>query len=241
MSPRKATYQTTTSRGKKKTCGGKGQFACKLPTSGSELLYDPVLWGSPVAIRNANCYAYSMGDYSTDRPIKSTPGAYAVLRGNTRYSKQLNSLSCPSLTKRVLADAPGHIYKTKAAAPCKQGYFKVMMFVTKRGAKRPDFHFFQNNKDVKYPVQPGDTLASIAHKFQVPPVNVMPMQNGFVFVKNANVWSQKHGTAGGAELLDSCNRIVFDPRKACRGAGTGLDYKVLCGSFCAARGKVRTV
>lgn len=224
------------SRSKKKC----GKFVCKLPVSGSEYIFDPVPWSTPVGIKNSNCYSFSLGDYSENRPVKATPGAYAALRGNKRFAKELDNLSCPSLTRRVIADNPTGIYKAKAEVPCKQGYFKIMMFVTKKGSKRGDFHFYSQFKNVKYPVQTGDTVKSIAHKFQVPVTNVYWKGGNVAFVKDANVFGQKLGHATGALLTDSCSKVIFDPRAACRGSGD-LQYKVLCGSFCAAKGRVKSI
>ncbi len=223
-----------------KTCGGPNQFACKLPTSGSELTYDPVLWGTAVAIANSNCISYALGDYSENRPIKATPGAYAVLRGDKRYARELGRLDCPSLTRRLLSDNPGKIYRSKAETPCKKGYYKIMLVATKKGSKRGDFHVLRANGDVKYPVQPGETLSSIASKFQVPVHKVSPINDRYVLIRDSGTWSQKAGFATGALLTDTCNKLIFDPRASCRGNGTDLYYKQVCGSFCVARCKTRT-
>ena len=89
----------------RKKCGGPGQFVCKLPTSGSEIMFDPALWATPAAIRGGNCYSYVLGD-TRQRVVKATPGAYASLHGNARYTKEMDRLDCRSLTERVLADNP---------------------------------------------------------------------------------------------------------------------------------------
>lgn len=227
-------------RTRTKNCGGPGQFVCKLPTNGSELTYDPILWGSPVAIRNNNCLSYALGDYSENRPIKSTPGAVALLRGNKKFAGELDRLDCPSLSRRLLQDNPGAIYRGKAETACKKGYYKVMVVATKKGSKRGDFHLLRANGDVKYPIQPGETLSSIARKFQVPHSNVSIAGNGYALIKDSKTWSQKLGHATGALLTDTCGKLLFDPRKACRGEGTDLYYKQICGTFCVARCRTKT-
>lgn len=202
-------------------------------------MYDPVLWGTPQAIGNNNCLSYALGDYSNNRPVKATPGALAALRGNSRSKRELGIINCSSITRRVLLDNPGLIYRTKPTVPCKQGYYKVMLAVTKKGKGDSDFHWYRANGDVKYPVQPGDTILSIANMFQVPWYNVTTINDRFVLVKGSGTWSAKAGFATGALLRDSCNRLIFDPRRACRGTGN-LQYKILCGSFCAARCQTKT-
>lgn len=217
-----------------------GEFECKLPTSGdADDVFDPVPWSTPGAIAGSNCMAYALNDFSPVARPKATPGALAAARGNRRFVKELDSLSCPSLTRRLLSDNPGLIYKGKTNLPCKKGFNKVFMLATKKGRGRQDFHFLRLFNDVKYPIQPGDTISSVAHKFQVPLSKVSKLNDQFMFIKDAKVLSHKRGTFSGALLTDACGRIMFDPRLACRNYGD-LQYRLICGSFCAARRGVKT-
>lgn len=211
-----------------------------LPISGSEPTFHEKPWGTKKGIKNSNCYSYSMDNYSNRRPVKAVPGDRAGM-GDLQ-----EPLSCPDLSRRVLADNPKTVYREVPEKSCKKGYYKVMMFVDSSDVLMGDFHFYRQHKDVDYTVHDDDTLESIARMFRVSTAFIRKHNQGaseiregvVLHLPNVNVWSHKLGHATGALLKDSCGKAIKDPRKACR--SYSHTYKDFCGSFCAKRGSVRT-
>lgn len=215
----------------------------KLPANGYEYIYGDPKWNTERGIRSNNCYSYAMGDYLPYRRNKAVVGDLAGYEHDIRYD------SCGPLKERILKDNPGRVYEERAEAPCKNGYYKIMMFVsTLRDDTRDygDFHFYKQHRDVVYSVQPDDTVDSIAAFFGIPKETVQeaagtkkklkPGQE--IFLKDANVFSHKLGWATGALLTDSCGKRIDDPRKACR--KYGLTYDSYCGSYCVRAHRTKT-
>ena len=211
-----------------------------LPTSGSEPVFEELPWSLKKGVKGNNCYSYAMDNYANAnrRPIKAVPGDVAKLP-DLPYDKPMD---CKVLTKRVLADNPHTVYAEKSEVPCKKGYYKVMMFVDSKDVNMSDFHFYKQHRDVDYTLHEKDTIPKIARMFRVTPAfirrhnpDATPGTPGTkLFLPGVNVWSHKLGHATGALLVDSCGRIIKDPRKACR--SYSHKYKDFCGGFCAKKG-----
>ena len=214
----------------------------KLPTSGSEVVFRAMPWGSPKGIRTANCYAFALDSYDERRTEKSQPGDVAARRRgyrdrhhevNVTGASETRELACEALQRKVLDDLQSEAYIEHAERPCRSGYYKIMMAVARGNGNgdRGDFHYYKNHKDVIHQPEPGQSAKSVARLYQVPMANVQSLRDGNLYVSNAGVWSHKMGHATGGLLKDSCGRPIFDPRKACRTSGT-LTYRKVCNSFC---------
>jgi hypothetical protein len=204
----------------------------QLPLSGSEPRFTNRLWGRAIGIGSNNCYAYAVGDYESMRLQKSIPGERANIYKSHTYT------NCKDLPRRVIADNPKKVYRTKAEDKCKKDFFKVMMFVApgnKRNYFRQgDFHFYKQHGSVEYKVKKGNTHESIAKFFKVPVTRVKRAGKcipGKLLKFKANVFSHKRGWATGPLLIDAKGKSITDPRKASRDY-PGLSYKKYCSSFC---------
>jgi hypothetical protein len=214
----------------------------KLPTTGYEEIFGDPRWNSERGIRSNNCYSYAMGHYRPYRRNKAVVGDLAGYDHDIRYD------SCAPLKERILKDNPKRIYEVDPKVPCKDGFYKIMMFVstqTKHGREFGDFHFYKQHRDVAYNVQRGDTIESIASFFGIPRETVQEAAqkktlkpDQVIFLKGANVFSHKLGWATGALLTDSCGKRIDDPRKACR--AYGLTYDSYCGSYCVRARRTKT-
>ena len=223
-----------------------------LPLSGSETLFTENKWSTTKGVRHNNCYSYAANNYSNTRVQKAVPGGMIAKREG-RSPNYDAPLSCANLVPKVVGDNPEGVYRVADVdAPCKRGFYKIMMFVDPGRDYDGDFHFYKQHKDVEYRVQEGDTLQIIARMFYVtveyllkhnPKVSSnADLRPGTtkVFVPDVNAWSHKMGHATGALITDSCGKIIKDPRKACR--AYSHNYKNFCGGFCVRRnGNVKTV
>lgn len=192
--------------------------------SGSEPTYTDVLYGSPVGVRQNNCYGYAVGDYRTSGSHKLQPGDLSPgAKGD------LDLRDCSDLRRRALRDGG---YAVGADEPCKQGWAKVMAFV----APDRDFHWYKQHKDLLVRADETNTAESIARRVGVnassvesPTDTISPGE--LVLVRNAGTWSHKRGFATGPLLEDACGKPIKDPRKACRNYDK-LQYRMPCGAFC---------
>lgn len=214
----------------------------KLPTSGSEVVYEAMPWSSPSGIRTANCWAYSVDSYNERREEKSQPGNMAARRrgfpdraamlGAQGLRGGRGELTCGSLRQRVLDDLQDAVYVEDPDRPCRSGFYKIMMTVADGpGEGSKDFHVYKQHQHIVADVKPGETAAALAARYRVHPSDVTPLRPGKAFVRNAGVFTHKLGHATGSLLEDSCGRPIFDPRKACRRVGQ-RNYKKVCNSFC---------
>lgn len=220
-----------------------------LPTSGSEPVFDEDPWSTENGVTHNNCYSYAMDNFESKRRTrKAVPGDRAGL-GDLPDGP----LSCKPLHKRVLQDNPASVYAAGPRDACKPGFYKVMMFID-ADKEYGDFHFYKQHRHVIYRTVKGDTLRSIAKMFRVTVAyvrahnkrrlnaatsNAETLRPGTrIALPRVNVWSHKLGHATGALLLDSCGKVITDPRDACR--SYSHTYKDYCGSFCAKKGSVRT-
>jgi len=197
----------------------------KLPLSGSE----PTCTRAPYSLRSTvprnNCYAYAVQHLTKTGPsFKLQPGNLSGLQG-TDFDLE----TCHPALKRVVRDllVSKKGYKVDMDSPCKKGYGKIALLLS----KNMDFHFLRQNKDVVYPMEPGDTLASVARKFRVPRSAVTRLSGTKVRVVGAGVWSHKRGTAFAPTLYDARGNLIFDPRRANFNYGS-LNYTTVCSSFC---------
>ena len=186
------------------------------PTSGYEHKFRREPWSSK-GRRSNNCYAYAVHDYEDYRPYKSVPN-------NT------SSTVCKTLTKGVLKDNPGKVYKARSGEKCRKNHYKIMM-VADAGR---DFHFYKQHSIVNHEVKEGETYTSISKMWGVPWGRVRRagvLRPGRKLKFKGNYFSHKRGWATGPLLLDACGKIIKDPRKACRNYQI-LNYTKYCGSFC---------
>ena len=208
----------------------------RIPTSGSEHRFVHEPW-TRFKVAN-NCYAYAFHDLRMWRPQKSVPG-------NRTAAGPLASdyTTCKGISKKILQDNPGKVYISRAGAKCKKGYYKVMMGVAPRdryGNPGGDFHFYKQHGVVQYKLRKGDTPENLAKFFDVPLRRIKlalgkAPRVGKVIVFKCNLFSHKMGWATGPLLVDSCGKIIKDPRKSCR--KYGLNYSKYCKSFCVASHK----
>ena len=204
-----------------------------LPLSGSEIPFRIEPWKTK-GKRSNNCYAYAVNDYESFRHSKSVPGERSgKARGFHTYTH------CKGLAKRVISDNPGKVHKAKPTARCKPGFFKIMMVVApsnKYGNLTGDFHFYKQHGVAEYIVQDGETYASIARKFKIPYSRILKagkgkrVRPGQKLRFKINLFSHKMGWGTGPLLKDSCNKVIKDPRYACR--KYGYNYSKYCNSFC---------
>lgn len=202
----------------------------KLPLSGSEPTCTRAPFATRAAIPRNNCYAYAIQNLRTHGPaFKLQPGNISGLEGI-----DFNLNTCSPALKRVLTDLvqSKRGYQVDIETPCAKGYGKIALVLSKGN----DFHFLRQNKDVIYPLENGDTLASVAKKFKVPLKNVVPLSKKRVRVINAGVFSHKRGIAYPPTLYDAKGNLIFDPRKANLNYGD-LNYSRYCSSFCVKQKK----
>ena len=213
----------------------------ELPLSGAEKVFTRENWTKYV--RANNCYAYSMDDLRKFRPQKSVPGD----RSNKRPVYGYQYLTCGNLSELVEADNPGKIYRTKATAPCKRGFYKIMMFVAPSNNMyntQGDFHFYKQHGRVEYTVRATDNYSSIARFFGVSPNTIKKYSNaklvpGKKITFPVNLWSHKRGWATGPLLVDASGKTIKDPRKADK--NYSYQYNKYCDSFCvSASGSAKT-
>jgi LysM repeat protein len=201
----------------------------KTPVSGSEPTCTKKPYGTKRGTISANCYQYAIQGLKLNPYHKLQPGN---LSGKEGIDFNLNT--CHPATRRVIEDMAkkGMGYQSKLDTPCKKGYGKIALLLSKNN----DFHFLRQNGDIIYIVEPGETKESIAKKFRVPLANVKctnrKLKTGQkVRVVDANVWSHKRGIQFPPTLYDARGKVIFDPRKSNFNYGS-LNYSQLCSIFC---------
>lgn len=193
--------------------------------TGYESIFDTSPW--KYAVNSANCYDYAIGDFEVYRKVKSTPGDRAGLS-----SHSLKVTSCSDLRRRILKDNKKTVYKcSNPSKVCKRGYYKIMNFVSPDGG---DFHFYKQNRGVRYKVKSGDTVASLAKFFKVRQSVIKksgPITPGKTIEFPCNLWSHKRGWGDVPIMTDASGKTIKDPRKSNR-KYPGLNYSKFCGAFC---------
>jgi len=205
------------------------QILKMLPPSPDAPPYEWEPWGT-VGRRSNNCYAYAMNCFQFYRPQKSTPGDETKLTNFKLPPYETKE----GLTKRILMDNPGKVYKCLATSKPKPGFYKMMMFIAKDGKEFRDFHFYRQHNYIHYKVKKGETAESIARFFKIPLARVKAngvIRPGKLVEFEANCWSHKQGWGTGPLLVDASGKLITDPRKANRNYGE-LNYKQYGGSFC---------
>jgi len=179
-------------------------------------------------VRN-NCYAWALGPVA----LATRGNAYKLQPGDLSTKKPFDLRSCKNVVRRVkedLAVVGGNIVSFRGK--CTATQYKIALVL----APGTDYHFLVHHKDVKYQVTTtGETRHSIAAQFGVS-VNKVELKTRYVpgtsvFIKDANCWSHKRGTAYAPTLLDSNRKIIKDPRRA-KLDYPGLNYTVFCATFC---------
>jgi len=124
-------------------------------------------WGTKGVVHD-NCYDYALGSYSNNRTSKSIPGDRSKIS-----SAGMTFRTCAGISKRVLADNPGNVYKMKTPGEKpKTGFYKVMCFVAPSndfGDPTGDFHWYKEISAIRYKIRRGDTVAALAKFFKVRP------------------------------------------------------------------------
>ena len=206
----------------------------RLPTTGSEHPFVHRPW-TKFKIAN-NCYAYAFHDMRAWRPHKSVPGDRT-----TGISHDFTH--CKGIAKKIVQDNPGKVFIANAKQKCPRGSYKVMMVVAprdKHGRPGGDFHFYKQHGIIKYKLRKQDTAENLAKFFDVPlrRIKLAMGKNprvGKILTFKCNLFSHKMGWATGPLLVDSCGKIIKDPRKACR--SYSLVYSKYCSSFCVSSKK----
>lgn len=228
--------------------------------SGSE----PMFNSDKTPVVGNNCYDYAFGDNRRYRPWRSEPG-----RG---YKQLLSYVTCGkghnSLKERILSDNPKHVYalsRGQEDVKCKDKYYKVMAFVAPGSVG--DFHFYKQVGSVRYRVQKGDTVKTVARFFRVKPdvirhavhsktktptdgmiddiYNHMTTSRNhkpgthLVITFPVNLWAHKLGWGTRPLLVDASGRTIVDPRRANR--NYELKYKQFCGAYCVKKGGIKTM
>jgi LysM domain len=211
----------------------------KLPTSGSEPVLDMKKWSSRKGIGNGNCYSFALDNYSSNRPIKATPGDRTSTPG-------LDAITCPILRKKLLADNPSKVTPVAAKTRCNKGSYKIYMAADKNGN---DFHFYRQVGDIKYQVQPGDTLQSIAKFFSISVAHVKacnpklknPLKpKSVIYLRKINQFIHKRGFSS-VFLTNAKGKRIDNPAKPSTGdysktEAFGLNYSKSCGFYCVKPG-----
>lgn len=129
------TITVTSNNGKKDTC----QVTVILPTSGSEIAYQPSVWNGTLKSQT-NCYSYAINNQDNRSGTKGLqPGS---LSGQTVPSALYTSLAMPDIIKN---DASGRFtfksvdYNTK----CSAGTYKIALVLD----ELKDYHFYRQNPD----------------------------------------------------------------------------------------------
>ena len=207
-----------------------------LPLSGSERTFGDAhnMEYSKHWLSN-NCYGYA-ADVLMKQHTKLQPGNLS--------NDQLDDLTCPNVRKLVLQDLAKSrkAYAAPVTKPCKQGFYKIMPFVS-RGQE--DFHFLVQMKGVKWLSRKGDTLRKLARWFRVPMSKLAmrgkrvsvdaPLPLGTVVSVDRQVWGHKRGTSGPPLVHDCKGRVITHPTKACLSYPDGYNYDQSCGSICITR------
>jgi len=118
-------------------------FNYKLPTSGSEPMYNEMEWNDPSFVKTNNCYAYFLNDKKF-REKKPQPGYFS---GN---DKPNTYKSCNETEKRVVQDNP-NVYMSSETKPCKKGYYKGYLAID----PGKDYHFYRQDTDGFWSHKPG--------------------------------------------------------------------------------------
>ena len=196
--------------------------------------YSDLLYSNPVGTRQNNCYAWAINHYRNHGDEKLQPGDLAKMHGS------VNLKNCDDLVRRALADAKSQGWDLNVVTDrnqrCSQGSYKIVAVL----APGNDFHWYRHHRDLLYRVKTPQTIRDLATKFSVPSSAItVPGRSDsahvgdIALIKNANVWSHKQGFSSDGPLLkDACGKIIKDPVDACRSYGNGLDYKVVCATFC---------
>lgn len=212
---------------RKSSAKTKTTTASEKKFSGSERVCRKNVFSVPKGVIRNNCYAYAIQAARWDGP------SYKLQPGDLSTRKSFSVMDCESITERTKEDLRkigGHV--TPFGKACAKGFYKIALILS----PGRDYHFLVHHRDVVFKVTcDKQTRASIAKKFKVPVTCVEKLpsykKGTSVYVKNADCWSHKRGTAFPVTLMDSNGKIIKDPRKATFNYGW-LNYYVFCTAFC---------
>ena len=198
--------------------------------SGSERVCRKNVFSDKQGVIRNNCYAWSIGAASANGP------SYKLQPGDLSTRKPFRLSKCGDVIERTKEDL-GVIggYVSPFQSVCKKNHYKIALIL----APGMDYHFLVHHKDVVFKITcSGETRTSIAKKFNVPVKCVEKAasykRGDSVYIKNADCWSHKRGTAYPVSLMDSNGKIIKDPRKATFDYGM-LNYTIFCATFCVKR------
>lgn len=184
-------------------------------------------FSEPRGVVRNNCYSYSVGVLKLD----GTP--YKLQPGDLSTKKDFHLNTCDEVVQRTKEDLKVLGGKAiKFSERCGRNEVKIALIL----APGVDYHFLVHHTDVVFLVTcHEESRESIAKKFGVPVGNVQKKKSyrkgTSVYVKNADCWSHKRGTAFAPTLMDSDGKIIKDPRTARFDYGV-LNYTVFCSAFC---------
>jgi hypothetical protein len=247
-----------------------------LPLSGYEPIFSSYLWESPKYINACNCYDYALADCH-QRFDKTSPG------DNSRrfaHKNMFDGLFCPDgkcpkrikdtfkqqFIERVLADNKGNVKTWSSDVKCDPGWYKVMGFVSY--GPEQDFHWFRQNKAVRYRCRQGDTVEKVAKMFNVrneivrqsltSPLDIRGPYDGeftdieklnnksksnysdFIIEIPCNIWSHKRGWGEGPLVTDASGKLIINPINANTNyPESDLNYEFI-ETFAVKSGKVHT-
>jgi hypothetical protein len=195
----------------------------KLPTSGSEELFTDFVYGSGIGKQSNNCYSFAI-DWFGKNKRKLQPGEIS------KTLKKDDDLTDPKILKeRVLADLATKKdggYLAKPCVKCKEGYYKVMAFVS----KGRDYHWYRQMGDMITDTN-GKNVNTLAKNMNVNKSTInLPQNSNKVLVQNSGLWAHKRGLAE-LTVKDASGKYITDPRKANRDYDS-LNYTTYVASFC---------
>jgi len=110
------------------------------PTTGAETHYDDSRWNSENIMGTHNCYDYALNRLDPHNTSKTQPGDLSAGRNFELFRRPYK---CSELDKKIIADNPT-LYYVRYDEPCRDGYRKIVMFVSETG---DDYHFLRQDKN----------------------------------------------------------------------------------------------
>jgi YD repeat-containing protein len=113
-----------------------------MPTSGSELPFEPDIWNDGGTIQESNnCYSYALND-PDGHPVGGSQPGLAAGRGDN-FDWPIN---CTDIRTRAIADG---LLEWDCDQACKSGFYKVALVVdgTITGKTDTDYHWYRQNKE----------------------------------------------------------------------------------------------
>jgi hypothetical protein len=194
-----------------------------LPLSGSEELFTDFVYGSKTGKKSNNCYAFAI-DWLENKNKKLQPGE---LSKTLRPEDDLTDAKVlKTRATEDLATKPNGGYLSSPCVKCKEGYYKVMAFVS----PGTDYHWYRQMGDMIVDTK-GRNINTLSKNMNVSKEQInLPDDSDKALVKKAGLWAHKRGLAE-LTVLDASGKFIIDPRKANRNYGD-TNYTKYVASFC---------